>query len=60
MKKVSTLATKQSRNLSVQRLTIGLDLGDGNSWYCVVVKPARHNGSSESVRMGRRCRKSSL
>jgi hypothetical protein len=36
MKKVSTVASKQSRNFSVQRLTIGLDLGDRNSWYCVV------------------------
>ncbi len=36
MKKVSTAATKQSRNISRQRLTIGLDLGDRNSWYCVV------------------------
>src|SRR5207344_2295880 len=36
MKKVSTAATKQSRNFSVQRLTIGLDLGDRNSWYCVL------------------------
>src|ERR1700746_3641753 len=36
MKKVSTAATKQSRNISRQRLTIGLDLGDRNSWYCVL------------------------
>ena len=36
MKKVSTVKTKQSRNISQQRLTIGLDLGDRNSWYCVV------------------------
>ena len=28
MKKVSTAATQQSRNMSQQRLTIGLDLGD--------------------------------
>jgi len=34
MKKVSTVATKQSRNISRQSLTIGLDLGDRNSWYC--------------------------
>jgi hypothetical protein len=31
MKKVSTAATKQGRNISRQRLTIGLDLGDRNS-----------------------------
>jgi len=36
MKKVSIAATKQSRNISPQKLTIGLDLGDRNSWYCVV------------------------
>ena len=36
MKKVSTAETMQRRNFSRQRLTIGLDLGDRNSWYCVV------------------------
>jgi transposase len=36
MKKTSTAAAKQSRNISRQRLTIGLDLGDRNSWYCVL------------------------
>ena len=36
MKKGSTAATKQSRNLSQQKLTIGLDLGDRWSWYCVL------------------------
>src|SRR5499433_1094583 len=36
MKKRSTAAAKQSRNISQQKLTIGLDLGDRNSWYCVV------------------------
>jgi hypothetical protein len=36
MKKVSIVAAKQSRNISQQKLTIGLDLGDRNSWYCVV------------------------
>src|SRR5229473_4618649 len=36
MKKVSTRAAAQSRNISQQKLTIGLDLGDRNSWYCVV------------------------
>jgi transposase len=35
-KKVSTVAAKQSRNVSEQKLTIGLDLGDGSSWYCIV------------------------
>jgi hypothetical protein len=36
MKKVSTRAAAQSRNISQQKLTVGLDLGDRNSWYCVV------------------------
>jgi len=36
MKKVSTAAAKQSRNISQQKLTIGLDLGDRNSLCCVV------------------------
>jgi transposase len=36
MKKVSTAVAKQSRNISQQKLTIGLDLGDRKSWYCVV------------------------
>jgi len=36
MKKVSTTATEQSRIISQQKLTIGLDLGDRNSWYCVL------------------------
>ena len=36
MKKISTVVTKQSRNISQLRLTIGLDLGDRNSCYCVL------------------------
>src|ERR1019366_3486307 len=36
MKKISTVAVKQSRNCSEQKLTIGFDLGDGSSWYCVL------------------------
>ena len=36
MKKVSTVAARQSRNISQQKLTIGLDLGDRDSWYCVL------------------------
>jgi len=31
MKKISTAAAEQSRNLSQQKLTIGLDLGDRSS-----------------------------
>jgi transposase len=36
MKKVSTTGAKQSRDFSQQKLTIGLDLGDRSSWYCVL------------------------
>ena len=36
MKKVSTAAANQIRNFSEQKLTIGLDLGDRSSWYCMV------------------------
>ncbi|HEY6768317.1 MAG TPA: hypothetical protein VI386_26470 [Candidatus Sulfotelmatobacter sp.] len=36
MEKVSTRAAAQSRNICQPQLTIGLDLGDRNSWYCVV------------------------
>ena len=36
MKKVSTTARKQSRNFSQSKLTIGLDLGDRSSWYCLL------------------------
>jgi len=36
MKKVITVAAKQNRNNSPQKLTVGLDLGDRNSWYCMV------------------------
>lgn len=36
MKKVSTTLAKQSRKNSQQKLTIGLDLGDRSSHYCVL------------------------
>jgi transposase len=41
MKKVSTATTTQSSNISQQKLTIGLDLGDRNSWYCVLDEAGR-------------------
>jgi transposase len=41
MKKVSTAARKQSRNFSQQKLTIGLDLGDRSSCYCVLDESGR-------------------
>jgi len=41
MKKGSTAVTPRVRNISRQKLTIGLDLGDRNSWYCVVDEAGR-------------------
>src|SRR5438874_10706404 len=51
MKKVSTAATKQSRNISQQKLTIGLDLGDRNSWYCVVDEAGQIQLDRKSTRL---------
>jgi transposase len=36
MKKVSTVAAKPGKKISQPKLTVGLDLGDRNSWYCVL------------------------
>ena len=36
MKKISTVAVKQNRNCSEPKLTIGFDLGDRSSWYCLL------------------------
>ena len=36
MKKISTAAAREIRKIEGQRLTIGLDLGDRSSWYCVL------------------------
>ncbi len=36
MKKGSTATANESSNFSQQKLTIGLDLGDRSSWYCVL------------------------
>jgi hypothetical protein len=36
MKKVSSVAGQASRKISAQKLTVGLDLGDLCSWYCVL------------------------
>ena len=41
MKKISTAAAKPSRNVSQPKLTIGLDLGDRNGWYCVLDEPGQ-------------------
>src|ERR1039458_881151 len=36
MKKISTVTTKKVENNASQKLTIGLDIGDRFSWYCVL------------------------
>jgi transposase len=36
MKKISTATAQQVRNICQPQATIGLDLGDRHSWYCVV------------------------
>src|SRR5215472_18882358 len=41
MKKGNTAAAKQSRNIFQRQLTIGLDLGDRSSWYCVMDEAGR-------------------
>src|SRR5512140_2860719 len=41
MKKVSNAATKRNRNFSQPNLTIGLDLGDRSSCYCVLDETGR-------------------
>jgi len=49
MKKVSTAAAEQSRNFSQPKLTIGLDLGDRSSYYCVVDESRAHGGRAKDV-----------
>ena len=41
MKKVSTAIAKASRKISQSKLTVGLDLGDRSSWYCVLDEAGR-------------------
>ena len=36
MKKISTTAAQKMEKVESQRLTVGLDLGDRSSWYCVL------------------------
>ena len=36
MKKISIAAARQTKNFCDHKLTIGLDLGDRSSWYCVL------------------------
>lgn len=36
MKKISTTTAQEIEKVEGQKLTIGLDLGDRSSWYCVL------------------------
>jgi len=36
MKKISTAASDKIGKVEGQRLTVGLDVGDRSSWYCVL------------------------
>src|SRR5512141_671521 len=49
MKKVSTAAAMQSRNFSQQKLTVGLDLGDRSSYYCVLDESGRIVAESKTA-----------
>ena len=55
MKKVSTAAVKQSRNFSQPRLTIGLDLGDRSSWYCMLDGAGEVLVEQSSARLRKPC-----
>ena len=59
MKKVSTAIAMQSKNISQQILTIGLDLGDRNSWYCVLYEAGQIQLEQRVRRVRKRCPKSS-
>jgi transposase len=36
MKKISTAVANKIEKVEGQRLTVGLDLGDRSSWYCIL------------------------
>ncbi len=60
MKKVSTAVAKQSRNIWAQKLTIGLDLGDRNSWYCVLDEAGQIRLEQRVRTNAKRCAKCSV
>ncbi len=55
MKKVSTVAVKASRKISPLKLTVGLDLGDRSSWYCVLDEAGRVLLEQRVARLPRLC-----
>jgi transposase len=52
MRKASTTAVRGKGKLQDQQLTIGLDLGDRSSFYCVL------NGAGEVIPRGEGCNQS--
>ena len=48
MKKISTVQAISNEILKEQKLTIGVDLGDRWSFYCVLMKQANHSGAESS------------
>ena len=59
MKKISTVAAKASKKISQPKLTVGLDLGDRNSWYCVLDESGQIQREQHVRTMRQRCAKSS-
>src|ERR1700693_3947999 len=56
MKKISTAAALKMEKVEGEKLTIGLDLGDRSSWYCVlneagaILRQQRAGAFSSSIR----------
>ena len=48
MKKISTVAAQKSERVEAQKLTIGLDLGDRSSWYCVLNETGGSTAGTEA------------
>jgi hypothetical protein len=57
MKKVSTAAVKATQNFSQSKLTIGLDLGDRSSWYCLLDEVGEVLLEQKRVRLRTQCEK---
>ena len=49
MKKISTTAAQEIEKVEGQKLTIGLDLGDRSSWYCVLEESRRSAFGTEAA-----------
>ena len=49
MKKISTAASDKIGKVEGQRLTVGLDVGDRSSWYCVLDEARRSASGTEAA-----------